>query len=618
MAKGSSDYLTAIEELQKSLDTICNTKKMWANDELVINVLTAYYHAIYNEVHNVLALDKRHPESEQKIREILAYNVIGAKPKQGKKAFLGAMQVIETKIMQIKSAKKVNSTMLISYNKLYDDYYALAAFRSLKHFATYMEWDLPPDKRIFNMTLNCFGGYWYYANQAVLDNSWNKIFSQAPTGYGKSYKDTATIAFILGYEIDADILKVCGNPANIATNTNRLVKYMTKPAYAKVFPYYAQFGCNKDKMFDTCQIGGNDKPSRLLVHGSDKGESLLFCNKQTPIDGNRYKYKFYDDVTKSKDKNNIAMHEKDVETYTSEWERRKYDDFHNVEFFSGTAYHNEDFLCTIKRRNGADNAEKSKINKYTYYNNKYRAVFVKVPKLDYDTDEITFPQMYSEEAAKRKRDEDPREFYSMDQQEPMPIEGCPFDYPNLRTYTSIPYKENGEPEDYYAVLDPARTGANFVAMPICVKIDGVFYLKDVIFEMRNIEELHNEIVEKILRYKIVQFHIEKNTDTSLKKLISKMVEERGYYSCNFSEVYSVKNKEEKIQNAEAAIRNNIVFPAFNLYGQSRQMRNFMKYFTSYSYLTKNKYDDAPDSMAMFANKFVRTDSRNRKATTIQL
>ena len=1007
MVKGNNDYLTAIEELQKSLDTICNTKKMWLNDELVINVLTAYYHAIYNEVHNVLALDKRHPESEQKIREILAYNVIGAKPKQGKKAFLGAMQVIETKIMQIKSAKKVNSTMLISYNKLYDDYYALAAFRSLKHFATYMEWDLPPDKRIFNMTLNCFGGYWYYANQAILDNSWNKIFSQAPTGYGKctpcatrvrtpngimaignlkvgdmvysmrdntlvkclvknkwetkkpqykiatrggvnivvspehrlltqrgyieaqnltkddylyrlcseidggnfvdefelmfvtlmmfdghcsgnftfthkggelferftqqlqkhgftyreysksgscreigvhsnngktktilekyglfnklakeksipqqfftmplkqkyeflgymfatdgyferctssggitlaseqlirdlqefcnscaiysridqrkvklegkvcnawrltipayyiqriykncycydkqplleeimqrikefdggaycnatnypkdillpcvefkkkvnkswarnksfkqscveafnnethlldnivykdfvweqiksieydptivdmvdievedthnflandlvshnSYKDTVTIAFILGYEIDADILKVSGNPSVIATNTNRLVKYMTKPAYAKVFPYYAQFGCNKDKMFDTCQIGGNDKPSRLLVHGSDKGESLLFCNKQTPIDGSRYKYKFYDDITKSKDKNNIAMHEKDVETYTSEWERRKYDDFHNVEFFSGTAYHNEDFLCTIKRRNGADNAEKSKINKYTYYNNKYRAVFVKVPKLDYDTDEITFPQMYSEEAAKRKRDEDPREFYSMDQQEPMPIEGCPFDYPNLRTYTSIPYKENGEPEDYYAVLDPARTGANFVAMPICVKIDGVFYLKDVIFEMRNMEELHNEIVEKILRYKIVQFHIEKNTDTSLKKLISKMVEERGYYSCNFSEVYSVKNKEEKIQNAEAAIRNNIVFPAFNLYGQSRQMRNFMKYFTSYSYLTKNKYDDAPDSMAMFANKFVRTDSRNRKATTIQL
>ena len=433
-----------------------------------------------------------------------------------------------------------------------------------------------------------------------------------------SYKDTVTIAFILGYEVDADILKVSGNPAIIATNTNRLVKYMTKPAYAKVFPYYAQFGCNKDKMFDTCQIGGNDKPSRLLVHGSDKGESVLFCNKQTPIDGTRYKYKFYDDITKSKDKNNIVMHEKDIEMYTSEWERRKYDDFHNVEFFSGTAYHNEDFLCTIKRRNGSENAEKSKINKYTYYNNKYRSVFVKVPKLDYDTDEITFPQMYSEEAAKRKRDEDPREFYSMDQQEPMPIEGCPFDYKNLMTYTSIPYKNDGQPEDYYAVLDPARTGANFVAMPIFVKIDNLFYLKDVIFEMRNIEELHNEIAEKIVRYKIVQFHIEKNTDTSLKTLITKLVENKGYYSCNFSEVYSVKNKEEKIQNAEASIRNNMVFPAFNLYGQSRQMRNFMKYFTSYSYLSKNKYDDAPDSLAMFANKFIRGENRNRKAVTIQL
>ena len=92
----------------------------------------------------------------------------------------------------------------------------------------------------------------------------------------------------------------------------------------------------------------------------------------------------------------------------------------------------------------------------------------------------------------------------------------------------------------------------------------------------------------------------------------------GYYNCNFSEVYSVKNKAEKIQNAEAAIRNNLVFPEFNLFGMSRAMRNFMKYFTSYSYLAKNKYDDAPDSLAMFANKFVRGNNRNRKATTIQL
>ena len=617
MTQKTNDYLDAIDELANAVKQICRNKNMWANDEIVLKVLTSYYQCLYNQIHNVLAIDKNDYHNELKIRELIARHVIGCKDKETGKVYIGALTVIENKISQVNKAKNVDNELLIKYNQVYSDFFALAAFRSMKHFALYMEWDLPPDKRIFNMTLNCFGGYWFYATQAVLDNTWNKLFSQAPTGYGKSYKDTVTMAFIFGYEIDADILKVCGNPSNITPNSNRLVKYMLKPAYAKVFPYYAQFNGERDKMFDVCQIGGSDKPTRLLIHGSDKGESLLFCNKQTPIDGNRYKYKFYDDITRSIDKNNVAQHERDVEYYSSEWERRKYDDFHNVEFFSGTAYHNEDFLCTIKRQNGADFANQSIVNKYTWYNDRFKSIFVKVPKLDYETDKITFPQMYSEEAAKRKRDTDPQEFYAMDQQEPMPIKGCPFDYKNLMTYAVIPYKEN-EQYDYYAVLDPARTGANFVAMPIFVKIDNLFYFVDCVFEMRAIEDLHNEIAQKINRYKICQFHIERNTDTSLKTLIQKLVNEMGYYNCNFSEVYSVKNKAEKIQNAEAAIRNNLVFPEFNLFGMSRAMRNFMKYFTSYSYLAKNKYDDAPDSLAMFANKFVRGNNRNRKATTIQL
>lgn len=614
-----NDYSSAIKELSGAVKDICKYKEIWRNDDVVLSTLQEYYTSLYNQIHKVLASELTR-DNERQIRELLARCVIGYKDKDTRKTYIGALQVLENKISQIDKDKNNENRddLLIKYNVLYDDFFALASYRSMKHFALYMEWDLPVDKRIFNMTLNCFGGYWHYATQAILDNTWGKIFTQAPTGYGKSYKDTVTMAFIFGVDKDADILKVSGNPAVISPNSNRLVKYMLKPRYAKVFPYYAQFNCDKDKMFDTCQIGGNDKPTRLLIHGSDKGESLLFCNKATPIDGNRYKYKFYDDITKSKDKANIAQHEKDVDMYNSEWERRKYDDFHNVEFFSGTAYQNEDFLCTIKRKNGGDNTVQSSVNKYTHLNYSTKCVFVQIPKLDYETDKITFPQMYSEADAKKKRDEDPREFYSMDQQEPMPIEGCPFDYKNLETYSSLPPLEKDEVVDYYAVLDPARTGANYVSMPIFAKIRGKYFLVDAIFEMRAIEELHNEIAEKLIRYKICNFHIERNTDTSLKTLIQKLVVERGYNQCNFSEVYSTKNKAEKIQNNEAAIKNNLVFPEFNLYGQSRQMRNFMKYFTGYSYNQKNKFDDAPDSVAMFTEKFIRGTNRNRKASCLQL
>lgn len=612
-----NDFTKVIEDMAKNVSMVCRKKDLWNDDEICAELFRGFHSALHKQIHGILSINKSE-QNEKQIRQYLAQNVIGYKDIAENKTYLGMLTILKRKIEQLRKFKEPNQDILFKYTTLYDDFFALAAYRSMQHFATYMEWDLPENKRIFNMTLNCFGGYWYYATQAILDFTWQKIFSQAPTGYGKSYKDTATIAFIFGYETDADVLKVAGNPANIAPNSQRLVKYMLKPSYAKVFPYFAQFNCEKDKMFDICQIGGNDKPTRLLIHGSDKGESLLFCNKATPIDGNRYKYKFYDDITKSKDKASITQHEKDVDMYDSEWERRKYDDFHNLEFFSGTAYHNEDFLCTIKRRNGGDNAVVTPINQYTKMNMQYKSIFVQVPKLDYKTDKITFPQMYSESKAKQKRDENPREFYSMDQQEPMPIEGCPFDYKNLSTYSSIPHKGNGEIESCYAVLDPARTGANYVAMPIFIKIDGLHYLVDCIFEMRPIEELHNEIIEKLIKHNVSQFHIERNTDTSLKTLIDKMCRERGYTSCTFSEIYTTKVKKDKIADNEAAIKNNLVFPEFGMYGMGHQMRNFMRYFTGYSYLAHNKYDDAPDAVAMYAEKFVRKSQGNTKARLLQL
>lgn len=612
-----SDFSVAITEIYKSVNKVCKSKELWANDELCLKVFGEFYKMLYHQIHRFLSQNKTDAKEKQ-IRQLLGDYVIGHKDAETNKTYLGMITILKKKIEQLEKARVKDDKVMFEYSMLYDNFYALAACRSMQHFALYMEWDLEPNKRIFNMTLNCFGGYWYYATQAVLNFTWQKIFSQAPTGYGKSYKDTVTMAFIFGYDLNADILKVTGNPANLASNSNRLIKYMLKPAYAKVFPYFAQFNCDIDKMFDIHQIGGNDKPTRLLIHGSDKGESLLFCNKMTPIDGNRYKYKFYDDVTKSKDKAKIHIHEQDVEMYKSEWERRKYNDFENLEFFSGTAYHNEDFLCTVKRMNGGDSAIRSNINKYTHTNIKTKSVFVQVPKLDYETDKITFPQMYSEESAKKKRDEDPREFYSMDQQEPMPIEGCPFDYKNIQTYTSIPHKKGGDMESTYAVLDPARTGANYVSMAICVKIDGIHYLKDVLFEMRPIEELHNEIVEKLIKHNVCQFHIERNTDTSLKTLLDKMCKERGYNNCTFSEIYTTKVKKDKIADNEASIRNNMCFPVFGMYGIGHQMRNFMRYFTGYSYLERNKYDDAPDAIAMYAEKFIRNRGGRAKAYLLDL
>ena len=259
----------------------------------------------------------------------------------------------------------------------------------------------------------------------------------------------------------------------------------------------------------------------------------------------------------------------------------------------------------------------SKVNKYTKFNSKFKSVFVSVPKLDWDSDESTYPHKYTTEEARADRLADYNTFMAMDMQEPMPIEGCAFSYDNLQTYKVIPHiEEERDNESFWAMLDPARTGANYVAMTICLPREDKHYLKDCIFQMKPMEKMYSVIVSKIEQHHITRLHIEKNTDTSLASLLREKLAERGINYCNITEIYTYKKKENKIYDNEAAIKASVVFPEFGLYAQGSEMGKYLKYLTSFSYTETNKFDDSIDSMAMYAEKFISFKSKTNSITVL--
>ena len=609
-----------VQESRVAFSEMRKTKKYLSNDEYVIAVCDSLYKTMYSQIHYYLA-NLRDGEGENEIREHIGYVLEYVLP------------TLKDKLKHINAvAKKVKSQKFTeenkehfqklqeyyaAYGKIYEDFFALSAFRNIQNFALYMEWGMPENDKVWKYNLNCFKGFWHYADKMVLDGTVKYLEKQCPTGYGKSYADIVLMAYIFGVDINADILKVVGNPSLVTDMANKVVKYMCKPNFSKVFPKFAEFECDKAKMFDVCREGGNNQPARLLLHGSAKGTSLLLINKDTPVDGGRFKYRLYDDITRSKDKGNINMHEKDIEKYQDQWKKRKYDDNNSFEVFSGTTYHIYDFLSTIKRKYGGDEAVQSKVNKYTKFNAKYKSVFVSVPKLDWDTDESTYPHKYTTEEARADRLADYDTFMAMDMQEPMPIEGCAFSYDNLQTYKVIPHiEEERENESCWAMLDPARTGANYVAMTICLPIEDKHYLKDCIFQMKPMEKIYSTIISKIEQHHITRLHIEKNTDTSLASLLREKLAERGINYCNITEIYTFKKKENKIYDNEAAIKASMVFPEFGLYAQGSEMGKFMKYFTSFSYTERNLYDDSADSIAMYAEKFLQNRSKTNSITVL--
>ena len=611
MAK-TNDYTAIIQTVYREIEKLFKNSKAWAqSDDKITQLFGLLKEAVWQQVHTVL-VPQQTQKSEKEIRDILAKYVVGYTEKKKGVNFIGALSPIRAKLVQMNKSKKARNEYLARYIELYDDFMALASFRSMKHYFIYMQ-------SVFGFTLwedtqNCFEGYWYYGGRMVLDGEIKFIEKQCPTGFGKSISDAFMQSYIFGIDIDNDVLKVCGNDKFTDDCFQNVLKLMLSPQYAKVFPYYAQFECDQNLMFQFCAR----KDLKFAITGSKKSTNLRIVTKLSDVNGVRAKYLFLDDITQRKDMANLSQHQKDIHAFTHEWFERNY----NRNFFyiiaSGTTYSQFDLLSHLKRVMGGEVAQKSTINKYTYISKSDYivpnglSVFVCVPLLDYDTDESTYPNKISTKSARKKRDENPTEFWAMDMQRPLPPESSPFYFTKLRQYTTLPtVGECGRLETCVAALDTKRRGKDFLSMPIFFEADDpdrkgetAHFLVDWLYDDRPMKDCLPLIVAKIIERKITRLYVERNTEECIETLLQDKLREHGYTSCVIEEVYSTEPKDRRIMSAEGDIKSKMIFPQFGMYATSNPIGNAMQNVYGYTYTGKVAHDDAPDSLALYAKRFI--------------
>ena len=611
MAK-NTDYTEVIQAVYKEIEKLFKNTKAWGQaDDKIVQLFAILKEAVWQQVHKVL-VPMGTAESEKQIREILAKYVVGYTEKKKYINFIGAISPIKAKLLQMNKNKKARSEYLAQYLELYDDFMALASFRSMKHYFLYMQQVY--GFTLWEDTLNCFEGYLYYGGRMVLDGEIKFIEKQCPTGFGKSVSDAFMQSFIFGIDIDNDILKVCGNDKFTDDCFQNVLKLMLSHNYAKVFPYYSQFECDQNLMFQFCAR----KDLKFAITGSKKSTNLRIVTKLSDVNGVRAKYLFLDDITQRKDMSNLGQHQKDIHAFTHEWFERNY----NRNFFyiiaSGTTYSQFDLLSHLKRVMGGAKATKSPINKYTlvgksdYIVPNGQSVFVCVPLLDYDTDESTYPKKISTESAKKKRADNPTEFWAMDMQRPMPPDSSPFYYTKLREYTSLPQiGECGRLDTCIAALDTKRRGKDFLSMPIFFEADDpdnksetAHYLVDWLYDDRSMKECLPLIVAKIIQRKITRIYVERNTEECIETLLQDRLREQGYTSCVIEEVYSTEPKDRRIMSAEGDIKAKMIFPQYNMYSPSNDIGKALLNFYGYTYRGTVAHDDAPDSLALYAKRFI--------------
>lgn len=620
------DYRGEIEEYNRVLKAFRKSAELFRKEKELLELCQERYRLIYTQIHKVLA-PKRTESGEAEIREhvknVFALDLPVCESKV--KIFTDALKGFE------KKGDKVKVDLCYRYLQewltLYEDFYALLAFRSLEHFALFMEWDRSDRDKFWKYSIDtfndggytgCMKGFFFYANQMVLNNNIKFILKQLPTSFGKSLSDSVMIAFIFGYNRDEQVIKVVGNPSLPSKCTKQVVEIMTKPRYWKVFPEYQKYidESKKDvssQIFSICRI----KEGILTINGSSRDTSYECFSKDTDRDGIRGGYLFLDDIVQRSERMKIERHNKDLDAFDGTWKKRAKDerDFRIV--CGGTTYDIYDLLETLKFRYSKGKLKRSQINKYTTLSMDEDAVFIKVPKLD-EKDNLTFPQktVLSNVLADRKNN--PELFKAMDMQEPVAPEENPFYWDYLRQFEYIP----DSAKDYcLATLDPARTGDNYVSMPVFRPVEEIdkdgtkverYYLVDCLYIKAPMEDCYNKICDLIERNHIINLHVERNTDTSLKFLIEKLLKERNINFCEISEVYSTKVKEDRIYANERLIKNMIVFPCRDMYGRASQMGTFEEQIVSYAY-KGSAYDDSIDAVSLFVDKFINLKQKNTKA-----
>lgn len=595
-------YKQVIEETYSMIAKAGKSAKMWGNDEVVISLFSSLNYALVQEIQQLSLL--KNDKNEKSIRQLIGRYVIGCKDKN-KMIWLGAIKPIKTKIDRILKSRKPDTNILSKYMALYDDFMALASMRSFKHFCLYMESDW--DKKVWESTQKIFEGWYTYATKMVLDGDVKFIEKQLPTSYGKSLSDSFLIAWIFGHDIDNDVLKVFGNKYNCSRAFDTIVELMCSKKFAKVFPYYAKFDGKKDLIFESCKQG----EGTFKISGSQKPVNFLCVGKESKISGVRAKFIFLDDITQAEDADKINAHDRDIYTYDTVWSKRFYSNNNAYLVVSGTTYSMFDILTYLKKRFNIAGAVVSKMNKYTKiaYSNEFIkngvSVFVCVPKLDYDTDESTYPEEFPTEKARKDRENNYRVFMAMEQQQPLAPQGNPFYMDNLNQYDDLPaIGTNGRSIYHQAYLDTKRKGKDYCAMVICSKFGGFHHPIDCVYEDIPMQDCYPIICAKIIQHNISHLVIENNINEGLTTLLLKMLAEQGYCGCKIEEIYNYEKKDDRIAGEEANIKAFMRFPKFGMYARSSPMGKALDELYSYSYKRKNDHDDFTDACAGYSRAFI--------------
>lgn len=492
--------------------------------------------------------------------------------------------------------EKSNIDNMSEFFNYYKRAYCFCAQRDFSCFVDYIEWN--QTKKVLANRREVLKPYVDALNRIAFDDQLQYIVVSYPPSMGKSYLATLFTAWGFGLSINNSVIRMSYSDELVLGFSRTIKGIISSPEFAEIFPLFALY---KGKPFEVeresdWKIKNANVPKSNHIartrNGSTTGERASFAI-------------IFDDMTKgAEEANSESVHRGIYDKWNTEWWNRR-DGVRCKFIFVGTQWCPEDILNRIIEDRNKVSLLQPTDNPYVMESKDHSTIVIRVPLFDSEH-KTTCSEVYPQEIAEQiEQNTDPFLFSCVYMQNPIAPTGREFAWECIKTYTNEELLNAHLTPNSMATLDTARKGKDNVSMPIFKNDNnGNHYLIDAIYKQKPMDDLYDEIIEKIIEHRITTLVIENNIDTSLKRLLEDRLHARGIYWCTIIEKYNTVKKEERIKNNRGIVQKQIVFPDKSIVRPNTDIGRMMDNITKYSFDKPNVHDDGIDSVCMYASEII--------------
>lgn len=511
---------------------------------------------------------------------------------------LGSVKVAKTKLIPIlhkliEGSKIENMALFFDY---YKRAYCFCARRDFECFVDYIEWNMP--RKVLANRRNVLKPYVNALNRIAFDDRLQYLVVSYPPSMGKSYLATLFTAWGYGISINNSVIRMSYSDELVLGFSRTVKGIISSPEFAEIFPLFKLYNGKpfevereSDWKIKNANVPKSNHIARTR-NGSTTGERASFAI-------------IFDDMTKgAEEANSESVHRGIYDKWNTEWWNRR-DGVRCKFIFVGTQWTPEDILNRIIEDRNKISTLQPTDNPYVMESEDKSTIVIRVPMLD-ENHKTTCSEVYPQQIAEQiEQNTDPFLFSCVYQQNPIAPTGREFAWECIRTYTNEELLNAHLTPNSMATLDTARKGKDNVSMPIFKNDNnGNHYLIEAIYKQKPMDDLYDEIIEKIIEHRITTLVIENNIDTSLKRLLEDRLHARGIYWCTIIEKYNTVKKEERIKNNRGIVQKQIVFPDKSIVRPNTDIGRMMDNITKYSFDKPNVHDDGIDSVCMYASEII--------------